>query len=546
MRTHTVQTMAAWCLVVTVLGAAAWAVGPAADNVPARRDAPPAPGPAEPEEAEPPAAAAARSPADIRALIEQLGADSYPQREAAQKELERCGSQAIGPLRAALDSDDVEVRVRAKAALAAIRKRLAAGQVAALRKGRLWQVPLPAEPGDRLVVAEGVALLLTGDKKLRARDAAQGKELWTFASQAGHFAVAGKMVYVVDTHGKLQALEVHTGKARAGFAPVVCSGAPAVVKGTVYVAGADGKTLLAVDAATGKVARTWDLPAASNGVRPAVAGDVVAVALQTGRLALLDRTGQAKGREFAPEEPHALRNLTSDGQRLYVRQAYRVLAVDPAAGKQLWSCDLSKHHPFARMMQGNVRMGWRGAAGLASVAAPRDAAPLVADGALYVTVADALVAIDTKSGQEKWSYQPKGDSAQPAGGPDGVVIRGGNAGVRVQVMVQGGAGQVKRLIMVNGRAVGDGAPPAVAGSAVLVTTPLGLHAVDRKTGAELWTLPQERLGPAGPAVADGVVYVATGAQRHADQAQAAAALSAYRLPENGGQQQNTNGTKESE
>jgi len=51
MRTHTVQTMAAWCLVVTVLGAAAWAVGPAADNVPARRDAPPAPGPAEPEEA---------------------------------------------------------------------------------------------------------------------------------------------------------------------------------------------------------------------------------------------------------------------------------------------------------------------------------------------------------------------------------------------------------------------------------------------------------------------------------------------------------------
>ena len=63
-----------------------------------------------------PAAQAAEPPekAEIERLIEQMGASDYGQREAAQKKLLRIGRPAYDLLKAALDAEDAEVRLRAQ------------------------------------------------------------------------------------------------------------------------------------------------------------------------------------------------------------------------------------------------------------------------------------------------------------------------------------------------------------------------------------------------------------------------------------------------
>ena len=50
---------------------------------------------------------------DVGALVTQLGAARYAEREAAAKELERIGRPALAALRSARDSRDLEVRTRA-------------------------------------------------------------------------------------------------------------------------------------------------------------------------------------------------------------------------------------------------------------------------------------------------------------------------------------------------------------------------------------------------------------------------------------------------
>ena len=56
----------------------------------------------------------------ISILVEQLGDDSYERREAAGKELEELSDQALPALREAVDSNDPEVRLRARQLIRAI------------------------------------------------------------------------------------------------------------------------------------------------------------------------------------------------------------------------------------------------------------------------------------------------------------------------------------------------------------------------------------------------------------------------------------------
>jgi HEAT repeat protein len=64
----------------------------------------------------------ADSQARIQSLIEQLGSDSYSEREDASEELAGYGVAAVGLLRAATQKSDLEIRRRARDALAIIEK----------------------------------------------------------------------------------------------------------------------------------------------------------------------------------------------------------------------------------------------------------------------------------------------------------------------------------------------------------------------------------------------------------------------------------------
>lgn len=65
--------------------------------------------------AEPPKAqAGAKSPAEVGALIRQLGADSYRQRVEAERKLRELGTAAVPALQDAAKQDDVEVQWRAR------------------------------------------------------------------------------------------------------------------------------------------------------------------------------------------------------------------------------------------------------------------------------------------------------------------------------------------------------------------------------------------------------------------------------------------------
>jgi hypothetical protein len=70
----------------------------------------------------------------IDKLIKDFGSDEYAVREAASREILKCGAKALKKLQAALKSKDAEVVQRAEAAIAAVKKTGGNTTVAELRK----------------------------------------------------------------------------------------------------------------------------------------------------------------------------------------------------------------------------------------------------------------------------------------------------------------------------------------------------------------------------------------------------------------------------
>src|SRR5262249_16764177 len=84
----------------------------------------------------------AGAPADrplsrIEKLIRSLGSGAYAEREAAARELDALGERALGPLRKAAGTGDLEGRKRAALLAAGIERRIARATVLIPRKVRL-------------------------------------------------------------------------------------------------------------------------------------------------------------------------------------------------------------------------------------------------------------------------------------------------------------------------------------------------------------------------------------------------------------------------
>ena len=65
----------------------------------------------------------AQDDADIAKLVKQLSSDSFDERSAASRALEKIGEPALPALYQALESDDLEVRRRAERVMEALRRR---------------------------------------------------------------------------------------------------------------------------------------------------------------------------------------------------------------------------------------------------------------------------------------------------------------------------------------------------------------------------------------------------------------------------------------
>jgi len=363
---------------------------------------------------------------------------------------------------------------------------------------------------------------VTFDWKVLGLDAKTGKVKWSFdgfaedqnnpgpriiigsGSVAAPLIVEG-MVYVASQYGRVHALDLETGELKWRTVSKDGFGLPAVAGGVLYVGGVNGG-FFALDAANGKAKWRFDLKAGCC-ARPVVIGDTVCIADREGNVLALDAAGGKKKWQCGPLDKSP--ELADGGKGvLLVRTADALVAMEVAKqGTQKWRSPLPAATVNAAAINFMVapQVGaMRGGLGLAP-AAKKAAVPqlgeesfLVAGDEVYVLVGDQVFALDAATGKQRRRYEPQLKHKDAAQGGN-IVIQGGGA------IVLGGQGR----LIVTGRGRGTLRPPCVAGEMLYAGSAEGLHAVDLKTGAEVWKIETKEPVVCRPTVAGGVVYFGT-------------------------------------
>ena len=460
--------------------------------------------------------------AAIAELVRQLGSDSWQTRNGAQERLIEIGEPAMEEVIKALNSNDLEVRERAQTIAAAIRKNLLEEQSKAILKNTVWKSPIKAGVASPAAVAKGIVCVVTFDWEVLGLDAKTGKAKWNFdgfaedqnnpgpriiigsGSVAAPLIVEG-MVYVASQYGRVHALDLETGELKWRTVSKDGFGLPAVAGGVLYVGGVNGG-FFALDAANGKAKWRFDLKAGCC-ARPVVIGDTVCIADREGNVLALDAAGGKKKWQCGPLDKSP--ELADGGKGvLLVRTADALVAMEVAKqGTQKWRSPLPAATVNAAAINFMVapQVGaMRGGLGLAP-AAKKAAVPqlgeesfLVAGDEVYVLVGDQVFALDAATGKQRRRYEPQLKHKDAAQGGN-IVIQGGGA------IVLGGQGR----LIVTGRGRGTLRPPCVAGEMLYAGSAEGLHAVDLKTGAEVWKIETKEPVVCRPTVAGGVVYFGT-------------------------------------
>lgn len=120
-----------------------------------------------------------------------------------------------------------------------------------------------------------------------------------------------------------------------------------------------------------------------------------------------------------------------------------------------------------------------------------------------------LVALDTRTGDERWRYLSGRSGYLSPVVADGMVYIGSADGTLHAVDAMTGEGRWTFAVPSAGEVL-SGSSPTVAGGLVVIGSNLGvLHAVDAATGAERWQATVGGSSPTTAAVADGALYVLT-------------------------------------
>ncbi|HEY3950752.1 PQQ-binding-like beta-propeller repeat protein [Phenylobacterium sp.] len=260
--------------------------------------------------------------------------------------------------------------------------------------------PIAATPTDWTSVGLHESHRYQADPGLKAADVPKLKVKWSFAMSGGSMpTVIGDWLFITNRSGKFYALDSNTGCVRWVVSDVASRTTPMIVKspvspsGWLTVVGVRDRTARAFDAQTGK--EIWKSPPLhANPVvgitgTPLVVGDQVFVPLTSGE-------------EGAARQPTY--------RCCYFQGA--VVALDLKTGQKQWYTKvipetLHDTHPNAA---GTMQQGPAGAAiWSAPTADPKRGLVYVTTGDSYTDVdtkgADAVVAMDMKTGQIKWSTQ---------------------------------------------------------------------------------------------------------------------------------------------
>ena len=274
-----------------------------------------------------------------------------------------------------------------------------------------WKLPTAGIIG-KPVIANGVVYFAPQDGFVYAVDATTGHQRWRFQRTVnasaqvgldGYPALDGDTLYVASDGGAVYALDAQTGKERWVFALPDSKGhiyaAPAVGGGKVYVSSGNGtNAFYALDEATGKIAWQFSAPSGFDGY-PLLAGDTVYVGAngyyQASVYALDAQTGTMRWNSQANDA--VIARPASDGSHLFVGIRDSTLyEFDATTGASGW----------------HITVGEGGGSGLAAL--PTGAAPMVADGVVYVGGESGVVeALDAATGSTRWKQAVDGavDSA---------------------------------------------------------------------------------------------------------------------------------------
>jgi outer membrane protein assembly factor BamB len=419
-----------------------------------------------------------------------------------------------------------------------------------------WSAPSGAS-GQAAPVVAGGAVFVSGNGRITAFDAATGAVRWVATPGGGapltSPAVANGLVYAVAKDNQLYALDATTGAivwVNVSAGPV--EAAPVVAGGTVYAGSTDSRYgVHAFDARRGTV--RWLSTGISSHYSPAVANGIVYVGADSGELDALDaRTGTLRwsfgvGPTYVPggSTPAVANGV------VYVAGAGGVYALDATTGTELTIIRGSYFSPPV-VANGVLYVGAGRWPQLRAFHLPPVGRPTVTGfspdwGYPGTTVTISGTGLDGTTsvsfgGVEASSFTVDSDTQITATVPDGtgtgsiaVTAPRGRSTSRAtfDVPVHGldwpqfgfdsgysgfnpnetvlGPGNVASLqqVWLTQQAGGNGA--AVADGVVYAGGPFRVSALDEATGTKLW-----RAGTAGhvigsPAVADGLVYVGTGA-----------------------------------
>lgn len=149
-----------------------------------------------------PARAAEADEATIRKLVEQLGADSFAEREAATKQLDRIGLPALKALQEAARSRDAEVRKRASGLADKLEKRVASARVLTPKEVHLVykDTPLKAALEDLRKKTGYNVVLHDPENKLQGRKVTLDTGKTTFWSALEQFCAAAELSEGDPTH----------------------------------------------------------------------------------------------------------------------------------------------------------------------------------------------------------------------------------------------------------------------------------------------------------------------------------------------------------
>jgi outer membrane protein assembly factor BamB len=207
------------------------------------------------------------------------------------------------------------------------------GQVVAyaLQDGHvMWRASVSSEVLAPPAVADGVAVVRSGDGKLFGLNALDGKQLWMFERSVptlslhgtGSAVIADDEVFAGLANGKLVALNLRDGS----------------LLWEVAVATPQGRS---------ELERMVDVDA-----DPLVMGDTVYAVAYQGRVVALERSS---GRELWARDMSSFHNMSADEHALYVSDDQgRVWAFDRSSGAALWKQEkLRKRSVSAPVLFGN-------------------------------------------------------------------------------------------------------------------------------------------------------------------------------------------------